>query len=405
MEQAFDLRFSLRTSLSPLGEFQRSFEVLQQAEAIAKTLNDQGRLARVLTFKALYFWSVGHQDQAIDASAQALVAAQSDGETPVQVLAKLFAGRARHARGDYTQAVELMNWVISATERDRADFLGMANLPSVSARTWLSWSLAERGEFGLALTRGNEAAYIAEAADHVVSRIYAYLAIGIVQLRKGNFDLAIQSLERAHQMSERADLRMARVTVAGYLGGAYTHGNQAGRGIEILNEAIASAGTMDLMVDQAMRLMHLAQAHLSINQVEQAATVAQLALQISQAYHQRGADAWTNWLLGEINVHAYNPGAAESHYLNGMALASELGMVPLLAHCHFGLGKQLGRTGRNEQGSEHLLAAANLYRTLGMSSWIRQMETAYGTEGQPIAESTPYWPDVSTGGPQRHSAA
>jgi tetratricopeptide (TPR) repeat protein len=177
MKQGFDLRFSLRTSLSPLGEFQRSLELLHEAEAIATTLNDQARLARVLTFKALYFWSVGQQDRAIDASEQALVAAQPVGEAPAQVLAKLFAGRARHARGDYAQAIELMNWVISATDGDRTNFLGMANLPSVSARTWLSWSLAERGDFALALTRGDEGVYIAEAVDHLVSRIYAYMAV------------------------------------------------------------------------------------------------------------------------------------------------------------------------------------------------------------------------------------
>src|SRR4029453_726843 len=62
MKQAFDLRFSLRTSLSPLGEFRRSFELLGEAEVIATTLNDPARLARVFTFKALYFWSIGQQD-------------------------------------------------------------------------------------------------------------------------------------------------------------------------------------------------------------------------------------------------------------------------------------------------------------------------------------------------------
>jgi class 3 adenylate cyclase/tetratricopeptide (TPR) repeat protein len=374
MKQGFDLRFSLRTSLSPLGEFHRSFEVLHEAEAIATTLNDQARLARVFTFKALYFWSIGQQDRAIDASEQALAAAQPVGEAPAQVLAKLFAGRARHARGDYAQAIELMNWVISATDGDRTNFLGMANLPSVSARTWLSWSLAERGDFALALTRGDEGVYIAEAVDHLVSRIYAYMALGIVHLRKGNFDLAIQTLERAYQMSERADLRMARAMVAGYLGRAYTLSNQAARAIEILNEAVAAATSMGLMVDQAMRLAHLGEAYLHIGQVEQATSVADLALQTSLNYHQRGADAWTQWLLGEINTRADNLGAAEGHYCKAMALASKLGMAPLLAHCHFGLGKGHGCAGRNEQSWEHLVAAANLYRTLEMPSWIREVE-------------------------------
>ena len=290
------------------------------------------------------------------------------------MLAKLFAGRARHARGDYAQAIELMNWVISATDADRANFLGMANLPSVSARTWLSWSLAERGEFGLALARGDEAVYIAEAVDHVVSRIYAYMALGIVHLRKGNFDLAIRKLERAYQMSERADLRMARATVAGYLGRAYTLTSQAARAIEILDEAVAAAAGMELMVDQAMRLMHLGEAYLHIDQVKQATSVVQLALQNSLDYHQRGAGAWAQWLLGEINTRADNFGAAEGHYRKAMALASELGMAPLLAHCHFGLGKGYSRASKNEQSREHLLAAADVYRTLEMSSWIPEIE-------------------------------
>jgi hypothetical protein len=45
-----------------------------------------------------------------------------------------------------------------------------------------------------------------------------------------------------------------------------------------------------------------------------------------------------------------------------MALAQELGMRPLLAHCHFGLGKVLQRAGRQQEAREHLNAAAALYR-------------------------------------------
>jgi tetratricopeptide (TPR) repeat protein len=163
---------------------------------------------------------------------------------------------------------------------------------------------------------------------------------------------------------------MARATVAGYLGRAYT----LTRAIEILNEAVGAATRMELMVDQAMRLAHLGEAYLQIGQVEQATSIAHLALQTSLNYQQRGADAWTQWLLGEINTRADNLGAAEGHYCKAMALASKLGMAPLLAHCHFGLGKGHGRSGRNKQSWEHLVAAANLYRTLEMPSWRREVE-------------------------------
>jgi tetratricopeptide (TPR) repeat protein len=337
MKEAFDLLFSLRTSLSPLGEYRRTFELLNEAESIAGRLNDPARLARVFTFKSLCFWSIGRQDLAIDASEQAVVTAQSVGELSVQVLSKMFAGRARHARGDYVEAIDLLNWVIAATDGDRTNFLGMANLPSVSARAWLSWSLAERGEFELAFMRSDEAVYIAEAIDQFATRIYAQMALGIVHLRKGSFDSAIQPLERAFQLSERADLRMARATVAGYLGRAYTLTNQASRAIEILNQAVTAAAGMELMVDQAMRLMHLGEAYLHDNQLDKATDIAKLALQNALNYHQRGSAAWIHWLLGEINARSDSRAAAEDHYSQAAALASQLGMAPLLAHCHRGL--------------------------------------------------------------------
>jgi tetratricopeptide (TPR) repeat protein len=133
---------------------------------------------------------------------------------------------------------------------------------------------------------------------------------------------------------------------------------------------------MELMVDQAMRLVHLGEAYLHLDQMKQATSVVQLALQNSFDHHQRGAGAWVQWLLGEINTRGDNLGVAEGHYRKAMALASELGMAPLLAHCHFGLGEGYSRASKNEQSQEHLLAAAGMYRTLEMSPWIREIEMA-----------------------------
>jgi class 3 adenylate cyclase/tetratricopeptide (TPR) repeat protein len=376
MKQAFDLRFSLRTSLSPLGEFRRSFELLSEAEVIATTLNDPARLARVFTFKALYFWSIGQQDRAIDAAEEALTTAQQVGERPSEVLATLFAARARHARGDYAQAVNLLNWVIGATDGDRANFLGMANLPSVSARTWLSWSLAECGGFGPAMVRGDEGVFIAEAVDHLVSRIYAYMALGIVHLRRGDVAAAITNLERAFQMSDRGDLLMARTMVAGYLGRAYTLSRREAEAIGILDEAVATAADMELMVDQPIRLVHLSEAHLHAGQTEQAARTAHLALQSAQDHNQRGAVAWTQWLLGEIHSRAGALEACDGQYGKAMAVAAELGMAPLVAHCHLGMGKALARANKGGQAREHLAKASGLYRSLEMPYWTREAEEA-----------------------------
>jgi hypothetical protein len=65
---------------------------------------------------------------------------------------------------------------------------------------------------------------------------------------------------------------------------------------------------------------------------------------------------------------------ADGHYRDALALAEELGMRPLAAHCHLGLGKLSRRAGQREQALERLTAAATLYRQMDMRLWLGQAE-------------------------------
>src|SRR5687767_5129164 len=67
---------------------------------------------------------------------------------------------------------------------------------------------------------------------------------------------------------------------------------------------------------------------------------------------------------------------ADGHYRAALALAEELGMRPLVAHCHFGLGKLYRRTGTREQAQEHVATAPTMYRDMGMTYWLEQAEAA-----------------------------
>ena len=44
-------------------------------------------------------------------------------------------------------------------------------------------------------------------------------------------------------------------------------------------------------------------------------------------------------------------------------------MRPLVAHCHFGLGKLYRRTGKREQTDEHIGTAAAMSREMDMRFW------------------------------------
>ena len=63
-------------------------------------------------------------------------------------------------------------------------------------------------------------------------------------------------------------------------------------------------------------------------------------LEFCRAHAQQGEQAWALRLLGEIHAHRHPSEAelAEAAYREALALAEALGMRPLQAHCHRGLG-------------------------------------------------------------------
>ena len=67
---------------------------------------------------------------------------------------------------------------------------------------------------------------------------------------------------------------------------------------------------------------------------------------------------------------------AAAHYRQALALAEELGMRPLQAHCHLGLGTLYATTGQPEQARAELSAAIELYRAMEMTFWLPQAEAA-----------------------------
>ena len=94
--------------------------------------------------------------------------------------------------------------------------------------------------------------------------------------------------------------------------------------------------------------------------------------------HERGNEAYALYLHGELAVRREpsDCALAADHYQQALVLAEELGMRPLQAHCHHGLGRLYHQTGRAEQARVALAAAIDLYRAMDMTFWLPQAEAA-----------------------------
>jgi tetratricopeptide (TPR) repeat protein len=130
------------------------------------------------------------------------------------------------------------------------------------------------------------------------------------------------------------------------------------------------------MFFSALVLAELSEALLLVGRVDEASTLAKDLLDRSHTHTGRGYQAHAYRLLGEIATHQEPPKAeqAETHYSQALALAEELGMRPLQAHCHLGLGTLYATTDQRPQARTALPIAIELYRTMDMTFWLPQAE-------------------------------
>jgi len=112
--------------------------------------------------------------------------------------------------------------------------------------------------------------------------------------------------------------------------------------------------------------------------LEEAQMLAERTLVLAQEHQEWGNKAYALWLFGEIAVHRAPPDVDEAaaHYRQALTLAEELGMRPLQAHCHRGLGMLYAATGQREQARTALATAMEMYQSMDMTFWLPQTEAA-----------------------------
>ena len=127
----------------------------------------------------------------------------------------------------------------------------------------------------------------------------------------------------------------------------------------------------------------MAEVYLHDGQRDSAEHFANRALNVSCKLNEKGSEAWALRVHGEINSHpdALDPKKAEENYRQALALAEELGMRPLIAHCRKGLGALYGITGQEENARTELTAAMDMYREMEMTFWLEKAEEAMAEVG------------------------
>jgi tetratricopeptide (TPR) repeat protein len=164
--------------------------------------------------------------------------------------------------------------------------------------------------------------------------------------------------------------------VSSTLGYAYALSGRSAEAIPLLEEGGERPVIAGSNEGQSLRTLRLSEAYLLAGREADASAAAQRALGLARHHKERGHEAYALRLLGGI-VAREDPldiGKAEDHYRQALALAEKLGMRPLVAHCHVGLGKLYWRSGNLLQAKEHLNKGVAMMREMEMGLWLEKAE-------------------------------
>jgi hypothetical protein len=105
---------------------------------------------------------------------------------------------------------------------------------------------------------------------------------------------------------------------------------------------------------------------------------ASLLQESRRSLHARIVDAIEGLYADRIHARCDPPDVeqAEEHYRSAMALAAELEMRPLVAHCQLGLGHLHRRTGDRPKADEHLSTAASMFGDMASAFWLERAKAA-----------------------------
>ncbi len=376
LRDSVDVRVNMRNALFVLGDFPQGIRYLEEAKEAAITLKDQARLGTVLNLITAHWNIAGNSERAVVSAKEAVNYTKAPENIDIHIVAHYFLGVAYHNLGLYDPAVEVLGLALPLIGNRKFELFGTTGSVYVICRAWLVRGLAQLGRFDDAAAHADDAIRAAEQSKHPYSIAYAYYGSGILFLLQGDFARAIALLERGVAVCDAADIPVQRPLVASCLGAAYAFVGRLEEAHQLLEGAVAHTESMRRLAGQAMRVAWLSRAYLLAGRTEEAQLLARRGLELASESKDRGSQAWLMEILAGIAAgrRPLNAEQAEADYGAALAVARELNMRPLQAHCHFGIGKIHAQVENLAKARAELQSAISLYKASSMTYWSSKTE-------------------------------
>jgi predicted ATPase len=364
VDLAIEIRLGLRVALVPNLELARIRGYLDEAEALAASIDDEARLTHITTSRCTFLGLAGSLPEAEAAGLRGLELAQRQTDPLLKLNAKFALGQAYQFMGKLKDAVAVLKPDAAQLMGEmRLKYAGTTGTTSVLYLTSLANACSFIGDFEAASAYSQQACAIADEIKRPYDLSYARLALGVLCLVRGDAGSAIERLEAALHHSRTADIQILFASIARFLGAAYALADRCEEAKELLEEAgsycrAKSLTTFEVWCDASLALAH------AVSGSAEAADRAEKALEAARRCGVRTVEPQLLRIRGRLlSEHGQEHEAA---FREAIAVAQSLGMLPELAACHEELGSALLRSGRLDDAGSELHTAQDLHRKLAL---------------------------------------
>jgi predicted ATPase/class 3 adenylate cyclase len=377
LELAIDIRFRIRNCLIQLGDFARMISRLREAEALARNIGDERRLGWVYCYLSSYHAVADTSRDAVEIGLAALQIAEALGDFALLVATRFFLGNAYSRLGGYNEAAaHLLRNVGALNHNLEHEHFGVAGPAAAWSRNSLVWCYAEVGKFAEGMAQGQEALRIARDANHSYALAGTYLHLGYLCVRQGNLPAAIDHLEQGLDIANNHELPFFALRLRASLGHAYVLCNRLPEAESLLPLVVSEAEHRGMILHHSLYLSWFAELHLHSRRFEEALNYATRALDLARQRSEESSQAWVWHLLARVHASLSDEANIEAArcYREALSLAERLQMLPLIAHCYFGLGLLSQKMARDDEARAAISTAAQMFREMNMQFYLKQAE-------------------------------
>jgi tetratricopeptide (TPR) repeat protein len=368
-ERGIDVRLGLRVALAATADLRRILRYLNEAETLARGIDDRRRLALIWISQCNMLALQDHIDRALAVGAAGLEAATELGDVALGINARFALGQAMLFAGDIAGSIGLLEEGLADLAHDAArSSAGTTGSAPVLYICCLANAHALRGNFADAHHHSDEALRLALRSGRRYDASYANLSKGIALLIEGDAQGAHTHLAEASRVCREAGIAVLAPSIARFLGLAEARCGKAAVARMTLLGAMEAAGIQGNLAFTAWCRAALSEVTLDDGDAEEAARLALLARKEAQRLGIRPVEVHATRLHAEAMGRGGDMPDADVREAieHAFRTAQSMGLRPEAVACRLSLFRHLANLEQTAAAEAARQDAERLAASCGM---------------------------------------